>query len=349
MKRWIIGSGVVLCSMVVISILYWLFFTQKTLQNPIVGTPKVQTPLLAYSFENLRTTSFPQSQIQLHGVLSQTNETIAESFSFTVPAFPGKEERKTVSGVVTRPKNAGTYPVIILFRGFVPPESYKPGIGTQPVATVFAKNGFITIAPDFLGYGESDAPASDPFEARFQTYTTALSLFASLETLKTALQASGSTTLVDTTRVGVWGHSNGGHIALSAVAISGKKYPTVLWAPVTKAFPYSILAYTDESDDQGKALRSSLYRFESLYDVDLFSPPQYYSWIQAPLSVYQGTADEEVPVWWTREFVSDVQQKKKQIELHTYPNADHNLRPTGWSNAVTESMQFFTKEFAQTP
>ena len=65
-----------------------------------------------------------------------------------------------------------------------------------------------------------------------------------------------------------WGHSNGGQVALTILEITGKDYPTTLWAPVTKPFPYSILYYTDESEDKGKYIRRELSRFENLYNTD---------------------------------------------------------------------------------
>ncbi|MDE2590963.1 MAG: hypothetical protein KGL95_15005, partial [Patescibacteria group bacterium] len=99
--------------------------------------------------------------------------------------------------------------------------------------------------------------------------------------------------------MGIWGHSNGGHITLAALAISGVTYPTVLWAPVSASFPYSILYYTDESDDQGMTLRKVLAQFEMVYNTDVFDPSKYYAWIKAPLDINQGTSDVEVPYWWT--------------------------------------------------
>ena len=45
-------------------------------------------------------------------------------------------------------------PVIIQFRGYVERSIYQPGAGTKKTAEVFAKNGFISLAPDFLGYGD---------------------------------------------------------------------------------------------------------------------------------------------------------------------------------------------------
>lgn len=316
--------------------------------NPIgPGKPK-DKPLLAYAFTNLKHTTFQKSTIMLGPVLGEKPDSTEQSFYFTVPEKPGEKPVHKVSGVLNRPKADGTYPIIIMFRGFIPDESYVPGAGTQHVAEVLAQKGYITLAPDFLGFGQSDKPSLDGFEARFQTYTTALTLIASLPNLNTGLDASYSGTLrADTGKVGIWGHSNGGHIALAVLSISGAHYPTVLWAPVSKSFPYSILYYTDESDDQGKALRKAVASFEDDYNADLFSPAAYYSWIKAPLAIMQGTDDREVPVWWSNDLTDSFKKQKLDISYTTYSGADHNMMPSGWSPAVGDSVAFYNGKLSR--
>jgi len=305
-------------------------------------------PLLIYTFENLKKTKFPKNQITIGSIVSSSTDSVSRMFYYSVPKTPNSKIMEKVSGLINIPKKQGEYPIIIMFRGFVPDNIYKPGIGTQPAAQVFANNNFITLAPDFLGYGQSASPSADPFENRFQTYTTALTLLSSMQTLNDGLNATYlGTVSADLTKIGIWGHSNGGHIALSVLAISGVSYPTVLWAPVSTSFPYSILYYTDESDDQGKALRKTLAEFEDIYNTDLFSPTNYYSLIKAPIEINQGTKDEEVPLWWSDNLVLQLKKYNIPVTYSTYSNADHNLLPNGWSDAVSDNIAFYNKQFSQ--
>ncbi len=314
----------------------------------IIKEKPVPKPLLAYTFENLKKTIFPKTQITLEDVVDENEDSVSQIFSYSVPKAPGGNTLERASGLMNIPKKSGEYPVIIMFRGFVPDDIYKPGIGTQRVAQVLAKDGFITLAPDFLGFGTSASPSADSFENRFQTYTAALTLFSSLPTLNSGLDASYSGRITpDLGKIGIWGHSNGGHIALSTLAISGAKYPTVLWAPVSTSFPYSIFYYSDESDDQGKALRKTLAGFEDIYDTELFSPINYYKWIKAPVAVNQGLEDQEVPYWWSDNLVSTLKKEDISVEYFTYPGADHNMLPGGWSDAALNTVSFYQKEFSQ--
>mgnify|MGYP001578405053 CR=1 FL=1 len=252
---------------------------------------------------------------------------------------------KKVSGLLNVPKVEGTYPVLIMLRGYVPKEIYETGVGTKRAGEVFAQNGFITLSPDFLGYGESNNPSKDVMEERFEAYTTVLSLLTSLKNLNEGLTASYSGKIkADMEKVGLWGHSNGGQIALSALAISGKKYPTVLWAPVSKPFPYSILYYTDDIEDHGKALRKVVADFEKNYDSELYSLTNFYSWINAPIQIHQGIDDEAVSVKWSDTLVSDLEKLAKDAEYFTYPNSDHNLMPGGWELAIQRSLDFYKEK-----
>jgi dipeptidyl aminopeptidase/acylaminoacyl peptidase len=248
---------------------------------------------------------------------------------------------KKVSGLLNIPKKEGNLPVIVLLRGFVEPAKYTTGVGTQHDGEVFVKNGYITIAPDFLGYGESDKAPSDSFEDRFLTYTTVMTLLKSLAKVNPALVSNGYTQALDTSRVGIWGHSNGGQIALSVLEISGKPYPTVLWAPVSKPFPYSILYYTDEFGDNGKALRKALSGFEENYDSEKYSLTNYIGRVTAPMQINQGLADIEVPYWWSDDLTAKLKDLGLTVEYFKYPGEDHNFDKGSWQLAISRSVQFF--------
>lgn len=330
----------VIAFLVIVLIIGGFFYLRKEkIISPLGKAPK-EKPLEKYTFENLRKTSFPASVITLGKESVKDDSFIAQTFYFSVQNS-GKIYK--VSGDLHVPTKSGTYPVIVMNRGFVPKESFVTGIGTKRAAEVFSTNGFITLAPDFLGYGESDNPSNSSIEERFQTYMTTLTLLSSLKNLNEGLSASYSGEIkADVARIGLWGHSNGGHIALSILSITGKNYPTVLWAPVGKPFPYSILYFTDEFDDNGKALRKVVADFEDDYDIEKYSPTNYYHWIQAPLQIHQGDADDAVPIRWSNQLVTTLKNFDKDVEYFLYPGADHNLLG-GWSLAVGRSMEFYKK------
>lgn len=314
---------------------YVFLISNNKIISPL-GSKLKEKPLDKYTFERLKETKFSSKPITFGKLIKDENNFVSYVFYFNT-------EGKKVSGLANIPKSQGTYPVVVMFRGYVPKEKYTIGEGTKRAGEVFAQNGFITLAPDFLGYGESASPSASSIEERFQTYTTALTLLALLGNINSSLQRNEFNARADTGKIGIWGHSNGGHITLSILEITGEKYPTVLWAPVSKPFPYSILYYTDEFDDRGKMLRKVLSDFEKEYDVELYSPLNYYQWIEAPIQVHQGSADDAVPVKWSDELVETLEKLQKDIDYFVYPGDDHNLSPNGWSLAVERSILFYRK------
>ncbi len=285
-------------------------------------------PLERYAIDVLQKRVFTPTPLVLDEPTATTAAYTRWNFHYTVDGLK-------VTGVAHIPVSASTdnkKPVIVQYRGFVAQENYEPGVGTEHSAEVYARNGFITLAPDFLGYGGSDMPSMDVFEERFQTYTTALQLLSSLETLPMA----------DTTKVGIWGHSNGGQIAITVLEVVVKTYPATLWAPVTKPFPYSILYYTDDAEDKGKLLRRVLAKFEQDYDVDLYSLTNYIDRLHGPMLLHQGTGDEAVPSIWSDAFAQKVKKAEKELTYYVYPGATHDM-VGAWSTVVARDIAFFEK------
>ncbi len=318
----------------------YLLYRLKPDNKPLTK-PAVSKPLLKYTYQNLRHYQPVTSDITIGREVRSGDGFISYMFFF-------RSSGKKVSGLLNTPDKQGTYPVMFMIRGFVDPSQYYSGEGTQHGAEYFAQHGFVTVAPDFLGYGESDKASQNPFEDRFQTYTTVMDLLASLKNLDRGFEQKGISEIkTDSQHIGIWAHSNGGQIALSVAEMTGFAYPMILWAPVSKPFPYSILYYTDEFDDKGKALRKALATFESLYNAENYSLTNYLSWIQAPVQLNQGDADEEVPIQWSNELYSQLKKLGKDISYNTYPGENHNFQNGSWTKAMENGLAFIRSKLGK--
>lgn len=297
--------------------------------NPIAQIKP--TPLLKYTIENLSQVNFPEEQIVIGNVINDTPK--FTSYEYSMEFSPDLTENlKKTSGLINVPKGNGTFPVIVMFRGFVDQKIYTTGVGTQPSAKVFTENGYITVAPDFLGYGSSDKESSDVFESRFQTYVTAV------ETLKSV----NSIDKWDRKNIFIWGHSNGGQIALTTLEITRVAYPTVLWAPVSMRFPASILYYIGDTEDGGRYLVSQLADFFDTYDAEKFSLTNYLSLIKAPIQLNQGTSDTAVPYWLSDNLYTQLKEATVAATYIKYPGNDHNMRPN-WNGVIDNNLEFFKR------
>jgi len=282
-------------------------------------------PLEKYSFENLRKREYQESEIKLEKVIKEEEKYTSWLFSF-------QSDEKKVTGMLNLPKKQGKLPVIVMLRGYADDEIYFTGLGTRKGAGFFAENDFITLAPDFLGFGGSDTSSEDILEARFERPITVLNLLASIKSLPQA----------DTEKIMMWGHSNGGQIALSVLEINQKSIPTTLWAPVTKGFPESVLQYMTELDDQGLKVKRAIDNFQNLYESKYFSIDHYWLDIQAPIQVHQGIADEYIETEWTDNFVQTLRDLGKNVSYYKYSQNDHNLS-RDWDLVVQRDLEFFRK------
>ena len=311
-KRISLLTLVVVIVAIVVSLTWWRWPRQVAkFVSPLIEVQ--EKPLAKYSFDRLRQGDYRGGNIVVNG----------DKFFLT---YAGKR----VSGQINIPQGEGPFPVVVMLRGYVDKEVYETGVGTRKVAAVLAQNGFMTLAPDWLGYGASDPESNDILEARFEKIVTAMYLIKAIDYLPNA----------NSHKLALWGHSNGGQIALTVLAISGRSIPTVLWAPVSKPFPYSILYYSDDLDDRGKMIRKAVADFERDYNADDFSVTNYYHYIKEPLQIHQGTADEAVPKTWSDQLVEDLKRVMTDITYYVYTGADHNMNPA-WNTVVARDVAFF--------
>lgn len=288
-----------------------------------------------YTIQSLGKRPFFGSDFRIEKALSDNSTYTSYLFSF-------RTSLKKVTGLINVPKGSGPFPVVLMIRGYVDRQKYVTGTGTQRAGEVFADKGYLTLAPDFLGYGGSDNPSIEPLEERFQTYTTLLDLYGLIVRLPESNPLTPGVAL-NSSRIYIWAHSNGGQIALTFLEITGVRTPTALWAPVSKPFPYSILYFTDDSDDHGKALRKVVSKFETLYDVNRYSISEYLNNIKAPILLQQGMKDESVPKSWSDELNKKLGILGKDITYAVYEGADHNLLGS-WSEAVKKDLEFFSSQ-----
>lgn len=351
---------------------WWISGETKELLNPFVASgERVSYPLLAYSIPNLQQRKYTPSKIQLL-------EVIAEEPTYTSFLFSYTTLEKTMTGQINIPDSVTANPnqknsAIVMLRGYVPLEIYETGVGTKNAAAVFAQNGYITIAPDFFGYGGSDPEPDDSWQTRFEKPITVIELIKTIEETGIPLVLADEETALQTTRtsnIGIWAHSNGGQIALTVLEILQQPIPTTLWAPVTAPFPYSVLYFSDELEDEGKSQRKWISLFEEDYDVFEFSLTQHLDSLTGPIQIQHGEADDAALVYWSEEFVDKIELENERrenestpgatlaataaakldqinlepidITLYTYPGTNHNMVPS-WDKVVNRDLQFFNK------
>jgi len=242
-----------------------------------------------------------------------------------------KSEGKWITGMMNLPMTSGSgkMPAIIMVRGFAETAGYYSGSGSWRIADRLAEAGCVTVSLEFLGFAGSVMPSEDILEARFEKVPEVMDLIATVKNVE----------FVDGNKIGIWAHSNGGQMVLSALETLGEYHPTVLWAPMTNPFPQSVLD-TIEDDEPGRVVRTKIEDFGRVYDYRRYAFENYYSWINSPVLIHQGTADEWCKVEWQREVVDNLKILGKEALLEVHIGDDHNLSKN-WMEIVIGDVSFF--------
>lgn len=356
-----IGSLILLLTLIASAIGSYLYFTDyhyqsllnnfvsklplnKELTSPFIASPTPKPlPLQQYSIPNLQHYPYQADEIILTELINQSEDLNSYLFRYQTMG-------KTMTGTANLPANINhqdELPVIIMVRGYAEPEQYYPGFGTKNAAAIFARNGYVTLAPNFFNFGGSDPEPENSWEARFIKPINIIELIKTIQQnpeifLELAEDESNveqyNTIKLNSEKIGLWGHSNGGQISISVLEILSEPIPATIWAPVTAPFPYSILFFTRTSTDEGKEARAWLAKFEQEYDVFDFSITQHLDKLSGPLQIHHGGLDKDALLEWSDDFIVKLEQENQRREKFT---ADTLLK------SLTEEQEATTAETSQ--
>lgn len=142
---------------------------------------------------------------------------------------------------------------------------------------------------------------------------------------------------VDKDRIGIYGHSYGGYMALMALFKAGNYFKAgVSGAPVTDWLLYDT-HYTERYLNHPK-VNAKGYEESSVFP--------YISNLKNPLLVYHGMADDNVLFTNTTKLIKALQDENKQFELMTYPGSKHSMRGKKVKVHLNHTiMNFFDRHF----
>ena len=327
--------------------------TATGLIPPPTSTPGLPTPtphlLDDYTIDKLRSRVYPGGQLEVRSILTATN-------NFTSYYIDYPSDGLTITGIMQIPPGEGPFPVIILNHGYIDRAAYWPGADTWRAASYLNQHGYLTIAPDFRSWGESDTDNS--FFSTGQLIDT-LNLISSLESVPEA----------DINRVGMWGHSMGGGITMKAITIDYRIRAAVLYAPVS-ADDAQVIAQWGPGchPEQPNLLSNECAGAEVLVanmDDTLFwayadaignahllartSPINYADYVIAPVQIHIGTADTRTPPTWAADINDRLRARGKTVEYFSYPNQGHALQGQSWDLFMQRTVDFFDRNLTSDP
>ncbi len=291
--------------------------TPTTTPTPTVTPTATPNPYLAFTVQGLRERDYPGGEIEITGYWEET-----DAFTRSYISYPS--DGLTISGMMVTPKGQGPFPVIILNHGYIPPAEYWTGADTYDASTYLASRGFLTISPDFRGWGRSDSG-----ENIFRT-GLAIDVMNLISALPSLPQA-------DPERVGIWGHSMGGGAVSWTMAVDPRVKASLLYAPVS-----ANARDRRRFGGGGPSGDDPLWRDDPAF-LDKISPINYFDGVTGVVQIHQGDADSTTPPRWARAIRDALIAAGKPVEYFEYPGQGHALKGDAWRAFMQRTADFFAE------
>jgi uncharacterized protein len=263
-------------------------------QQTSTATPD---PATLYSLEALASRVYGQGKLTIEYTWQQEKE-------FTRYYITYDSDGLTIHGFVNIPVGKGPFPVVIALHGYIESGIYKTMDYSTRYADAIAKNGYIVLHPNMRGFPPSDGPTGHAHDYLTGYTVDVLNLLAYVR--KEAGQKGSIFANADISRLGIWGHSIGGGIALRVVDLVPEIKAALLYAPVSQRYTNSSAGF-------------------DIYDLTKTN---------AAFSVHQGTADPTVNPSGTQKLCSDLKAAGRVYQCFFYEGAVHTFYAQGKDDPV---------------
>lgn len=289
------------------------------------------------TMEAMRSREYPGSDL----IIEQTLEPGANYYRYIASYL---SEGLKIFGLLTVPYGnppEGGWPMIIFNHGYIPPDQYQTTERYVAHVNSLASNGYVVFKPDYRGHGDSEGSAVGGYASPAYTIDV-LNAKASVQRFPG----------VNPDKVGMWGHSMGGHLTLRAMVTVTDIKAGVIWAGVVASYPDLLTNWRRSRPTQATPGRLSRIREDLIGTYGSWetnpefwasiSPIDNVSDISGPLELHHGTADSEVPIEFSESLYQAMLDTGREVEFYTYPGSDHNIAQS-YSTAMQRTVEFFNR------
>ena len=219
-----------------------------------------------------------------------------------------------IHGFVNVPQGDGPFPVIIALHGYIQPEEYTTLDYTTRYADDLAKSGYIVLHPNLRGFPPSSIPAT----RRDSNTGYTIDVLNLLAYLRQMAGKDGIFKGADVTRLGIWGHSIGGSIALRTLSTEPDTFDAaLLYGAVSQRY-------------------ATVLNGNGIYDL---------SGVETKFSIHHGEKDAVIPVEQSRALCRQLEKLGKTPECYFYEDQPHTFYRDQWADPLLmeRTLAFFDR------
>ncbi len=274
------------------------------------------------------------SKMKLAGSDLTLGAVLDKNDAYTRYAITYRSNGLLISGIMNIPEGVGPFPLLILNHGYIARSIYTQGRGLKREQDYLARKGFAVLHTDYRGHAGSDvSPMTE------NVYDGALEYAMDSANAILAARAADLPT-VDTTKIGMLGHSLGGGVTLAI--LTGRPDlvdAAVLYAPVHADVWENFMRWRGERDASDRTVLVNLTKDENPKFWANLSPETFLSDIRAPVLLFHGTNDKDVPKEWSDDLAMNLQELSKDITYVEYEGEAHEFGPK-WNNFMERTVEF---------
>lgn len=250
--------------------------------------------------------------------------------------------------IPTTPRPPEGFPAILFNHGYIPPHKYRTLERYGSYVDRLAKNGYIVWKIDYRGHDQSEGEA---IPAYFSP-NHAIDILEALASLRNHPS-------VNPNKIGMWGHSMGGHLIVSAMVVRPDEIKAgVIYGGLTGTYDevfdtWYHLPRPDggetqiEYDSLRKAADPLIEKYGSPTQDSPFwkaiTPTNFLEKLSAPIQLHHGTADISVSYKFSEDLARRLKENNKETELYLYPGGDHDIAGIHFRSAMARTVKFFNR------
>lgn len=300
-------------------------------------------PFREMTIPYLRTREY-KSQVGELSVNSQNSAYISYLTSYDSDGLRINAQLTTPTGDMPE----GGWPGIVFVHGYIPPTQYETLNRYLQYVDYLARNGFVVFKIDLRGHGSSEGEPGGAYYSSDYVIDT-LNAYAALQ----------ATDFVNPKKIGLWGHSMAGNIALRSLAARPTIPAVAIWGGAVYTYDdrlkygiqdgsYVPPSTPNRNQSQRQKLRDVYGEFDNSKPFwHQVAPTNYLNDIQGALSLHHAINDEVVNIGYSRELTALLDKTSVTHNMHEYPSGGHDIADPSFSQAMQDTVDFYQSIFSK--